>query len=184
MSTSGIGRLLAAGLHQAIAEQLPARLEFYESWLSPRRFRSQRVSLGGVRAVCSFLRLEDNGVYQRVMRRAGDLAAGWTINGMSPVRRAWLRSLPRRLRYRAAGRVAAALARESWSDTRVSFRWRNGTGAMQVGASIFCDVRSAAAEPLCTYHAAILERILTWSSKPSFASRRVLRKAPIAVQWW
>ena len=30
-----IGRLVIAALHQAIAEALPLRLEFYENWLKP-----------------------------------------------------------------------------------------------------------------------------------------------------
>ena len=34
MSEPRIGRVLVASLHQAIADVLPSRLEFYENWLS------------------------------------------------------------------------------------------------------------------------------------------------------
>ena len=34
MSESRIGRVLVASLHQAIADLLPTRLEFYENWLN------------------------------------------------------------------------------------------------------------------------------------------------------
>ena len=36
MTEAQLGRLLAACLHQAIADVLPQRLEFYEEWLDPR----------------------------------------------------------------------------------------------------------------------------------------------------
>src|SRR5262249_8459046 len=34
MSEARIGRVLVASLHQAIADLLPTRLEFYENWLN------------------------------------------------------------------------------------------------------------------------------------------------------
>jgi hypothetical protein len=34
MTESRIGRVLVASLHQAIADLLPTRLEFYENWLN------------------------------------------------------------------------------------------------------------------------------------------------------
>ncbi len=37
MSEPKIGRVLAAGLHQAINELMPTRVEFYESWLTAAR---------------------------------------------------------------------------------------------------------------------------------------------------
>ena len=39
MIEAGIGRLLVASLHQGIADLLPTRLEFYESWLNPAGLR-------------------------------------------------------------------------------------------------------------------------------------------------
>ena len=45
MIDSGIGRLLVASLHQGIADLLPTRLEFYESWLHPSGLREGRIGL-------------------------------------------------------------------------------------------------------------------------------------------
>ncbi|MDO8834519.1 MAG: hypothetical protein Q7V01_02935, partial [Vicinamibacterales bacterium] len=108
MSAAGIGRLLIASLHQAISEQIPARLSFYEPWLTTDGFRTSRVSLAGIRAAFSFLR-QDDGAYDPVMRRAGELAASWLWQDLSAVRRAWLRALPAWGRRRAAGRLARRL---------------------------------------------------------------------------
>jgi chromatin segregation and condensation protein Rec8/ScpA/Scc1 (kleisin family) len=62
MTTTVIGQVLATSLYQAIAEHLPLRVEFYESWLSARGFRAKRVYVSGVRAVFSFLRGEPEGI--------------------------------------------------------------------------------------------------------------------------
>ena len=43
MIEAGIGRLLVASLHQAIADLLPTRLEFYEAWLNPAGLRDGRI---------------------------------------------------------------------------------------------------------------------------------------------
>ena len=146
--------MLVASLHQAISELLPMRLEFYESWINSRRMRSRRVTLGAMRAVFSFLRQED-AVYDAVMMRAGELTAQWTIDGMTPLRRAWLRRLPWGLRVRAAGRLARRIALETWADTRASVRWKGGRGTFALHPSLFCDVRAASPAALCGYYAAL-----------------------------
>jgi len=156
MGTAVIGQLLAASLHQAISEVLPLRLDFYESWLSARRFRARRVSLGGIRAVFSFLRLEDDR-YDTVMRRAGELAATWMCEGLPPFRRRCLRALPRALRARAALALARRLACSTWEQTRVSAGWRRGVGTFTVNHSLFCDVRGIAPAPLCGFYTAVVE---------------------------
>src|SRR5512137_2574894 len=97
MATAVIGRVLATSLYQAITEQLPLRVEFYESWLSPKGFKARRVYVSGVHAVFSFLRHED-GAYGPVVRRAGDLAAGWLFDELPPIRRRLMLALPRALR--------------------------------------------------------------------------------------
>ena len=51
MSEARIDRLLAAALHQAIADLLPMRLDFYESYLRPRGWREDAVNLAPVTAV-------------------------------------------------------------------------------------------------------------------------------------
>ena len=45
MVDAGIGLLLIASLHQGIADVAPARLEFYENWLSPTGLRDGRMGL-------------------------------------------------------------------------------------------------------------------------------------------
>ena len=61
MSEPRIGRLLVASLHQAIAESLPLRLEFYENWLKPLGLlkRGQAIGLASFNAALSFLRREE-----------------------------------------------------------------------------------------------------------------------------
>jgi hypothetical protein len=143
MTTAVIGRVLATSLYQAITEQLPLRVEFYESWLSPKGFTARRVYVAGVRAVFSFLRHED-GAYEAVVRRAGDLAAGWLFDDLPPIRRRLMLALPRPLRARAALALAASLVKETWGQSQAKVRWRRGVGMMTITPSLFCDVRDAA----------------------------------------
>lgn len=156
MASAVIGRLFVASLHQAISEVMPMRLEFYESWLSSKGFRAQRVSLAGIRAVFSFLRQEGE-AYHVVMRRTGEIAGTWQASELSSARRAWLRALPRGLRLRAAVRLARRLVDDSWEETRTSARWRRGVGTVTVRQSLFCDVRHELPHPLCDYYAAVIE---------------------------
>ena len=69
MIDAGIGRLLVASLHQGIADLLPTRLEFYESWLNPAGLRDGRIGLAPLAAVLSFLRQEGE-PYRLDRRRA------------------------------------------------------------------------------------------------------------------
>jgi tetratricopeptide (TPR) repeat protein len=159
MTTAVIGRVLATSLYQAITEQLPLRVEFYESWLSPRGFTARRVYVAGVRAVFSFLRHED-GAYDAVVRRAGDLAAGWLFDDLPPIRRRLMLGLPRPLRARAALALAANLVKETWGQSQAKVRWRRGMGTMTITPSLFCDVRDAVPGDLCGFYAAGLETCL------------------------
>jgi tetratricopeptide (TPR) repeat protein len=159
MTTAVIGRVLATSLYQAITEQLPLRVEFYESWLSAKGFTARRVYVAGVRAVFSFLRSED-GVYDAVVRRAGELAAGWLFDELPPIRRRLMLALPRPLRFRAALGLAANLVKETWGQSQVKVRWRRDAGALTITPSLFCDVRDAAPGALCGFYAAGLEACL------------------------
>jgi tetratricopeptide (TPR) repeat protein len=159
MTTAVIGRILATSLYQAIAEHLPLRVDFYESWLSPKGFAARRVHVSGVRAVFSFLRREHAG-YDRVVRRAGELAANWLFDDLPPIRRRLMLALPRAWRVRAALGLAKDLVRETWDQSRVTIRWRRETGTLTIARSLFCDVRSAAPEALCGFYAAGLEACL------------------------
>jgi bacteriochlorophyll 4-vinyl reductase len=159
MTKAVIGRILATSLYQAITEHLPLRVEFYESWLSPNSFTARRVYGAGVRAVLSFLRREDVG-YDRVVRRAGELAANWLFDDLPPIRRRLMLALPRTWRVRAALGLAKALIRETWAESKVRIRWRREASTLTIAGSIFCGVRDAAPEALCGFYAAGLEACL------------------------
>ena len=105
MTEARVGRLVPACLHQAIQEALPRRLDFYENWLHSQGLHDGSIGLAPLTAVLGFLRTEGQG-YNDVVRRAGVLAAEWTVASMSPSRRRFVGSLPRALRLRAGMRVA------------------------------------------------------------------------------
>ena len=105
MSEPRIGRVLVASLHQAIAELLPNRLEFYENWLNVSGLRQGTIGLAPLFAVLSFLRTEGE-AYNSITSRAGEYAADWTVNNLAPLERRVIGALPARLRARAALRTA------------------------------------------------------------------------------
>src|SRR5437762_8152851 len=93
MHEAGIGRVLVASLHQGIADILPNRLTFYENWLNAEGLREGTIGLAPLYAVLSFLRQEGD-PYQMITMRAGEYAAEWTVQSMSPARRAFIRAAP------------------------------------------------------------------------------------------
>jgi predicted hydrocarbon binding protein len=152
MTEGGVGRLLVASLHQAIADVLPSRLEFYEAWLNPSGLREGRIGLAPLAAVLSFLRQEGD-AYDAIMHCAGREAARWTIAAMSgPTRRAIAR-LPAFLKRRVLLRVGGRLVRTGWRESRVSSRVEGRAVLVEVGESIFCAVREPVSRPLCLFHA-------------------------------
>jgi hypothetical protein len=154
MTDGRSGRLLTASLHEAIAERLPQRLEFYEHWLSSEGLREGRVGLAPVAAVLGFLRTEGDG-YDAVMTRAGELAAKWSILNLSPSRRRMVGSLPRFLRTRSAMRIAAAVVRDVEGARRTTTRVRWRTARLELTDSLFCNVRTKSPIPLCGYYLAV-----------------------------
>ena len=104
MSEPRIGRVLVASLHQAIADVLPNRLEFYENWLSVSGLREGTIGLAPLFAVLSFLRTE-GAAYEQITVRAGEYAAEWTVNSLAPLERRFIRALPAALRTRACNAV-------------------------------------------------------------------------------
>ncbi len=159
MTEPGIARILVASLHQGISDLLPARLEFYESWLNPDGLRHGTIGLAPVLAVLSFLRQE--GVpYQAVTRRAGECAAEWMVASQASARRATLRSLPLWLRSRAVLRLAKRFISGMHAGQKVRLSVGRGQGTFDVQDSIFCGVRDASPVPLCEFHAAAVSRIL------------------------
>jgi hypothetical protein len=158
MTEARIGRLLTACLHQAIADEIPERLDFYEVWLSADAVRDRGTGLAPMSAVLGFLRTER--AYSRVVTRAGRLAGEWTVSSMSPAHRKLINVLPRGLRTRAALRVVAGLVRDVCSRSRASARVRRLNARLKVTASLFCTVREQRPLPLCEFYAAAATEIL------------------------
>ena len=159
MSEAGIGRVLVASLHQGIADILPMRLNFYENWLNAEGLREGTIGLAPLYAVLSFLRQEGD-AYQTITTRAGEYAAEWTVQSLSPVQRSIIRMAPAWMRRRLLLRLARTLVRSSYRGSRVISRLRRGTASVNVRASIFCTVREPVPEPLCGFYAAAFTRLL------------------------
>lgn len=159
MNDAGVGRLLVASLHQGIADLLPARLEFYEAWLSPTGLREGRIGLAPMAAVLSFLRQEGE-PYHLIAARAGQYTAEWTVAHLPPVRRAAIRAAPPAIRLRLAAGVARRMVRSTYGGSRALVRWRKGCANVDIRGSIFCGVRERAEHPLCVFYASAFERVM------------------------
>ncbi|MEO2195948.1 MAG: hypothetical protein ABGY72_07640 [bacterium] len=168
MSEPKIGRALASSLHQAINELMPARVEFYESWLTPGRIRQGALGRARLAAVLSFLRQEGEG-YEAVVHRAGRYTANWTAETIPSLERGVVRRLPPPLRIRATLRKAGRLMRYLHEDSQLDSMVRRGTAVVQIGGSVFCDVRERAAAPLCGFYAALLQRYFEFFGLPCSA---------------
>jgi len=158
MSEPRIGRIVVASLHQALADCLPLRLEFYEDYLRPVRLREGRVGAASFLAALSFLRREGD-AWASVMARAGRHAADWEVASLSPLRRAWYRHLPGALRLRAVLRLARHLVADTTPASRARSRVSGGAGRLEIVQSAFCDVREPAPAPLCHFYLAAVERL-------------------------
>ena len=152
--------MLVASLHQGIADILPTRLGFYENWLNAEGLREGTIGLAPLYAVLSFLRQEGN-AYALVTTRAGEYAADWTVQSMTPVHRAMIKAAPVWLRSRVLLRLARRLVRSSYTGSRAISRLRRGTARVDVRASVFCTVRDRVPHPLCGFYAAAFTRLLT-----------------------
>ena len=160
MIEASIGRLLVASLHQAIADLLPTRLEFYEGWLNPAGLRDGRIGLAPLAAVLSFLRQEGE-PYRLVAARAGEYTAEWAIADMRGFTRAVIRAAPPALRARLVMRVVRSIVRRTCRTSRASVRWRKGSGAVSIHGSIFCGVRGHVEQPLCEFYASVIRRVMS-----------------------
>lgn len=168
MREAGIGRVLVASLHQAIADLLPTRLGFYENWLNAEGLREGTIGLAQLYAVLSFLR-QEGAVYQEIMRVAGEYAAEWSVASMPPFRQRFIKSAPAWLRARLLLRLAGQVVRSSYQGSRAVSRMRKGTASVDVRASIFCTVRQPVPQPLCGFYAAAYTRLLTLFDVPGRA---------------
>ena len=159
MIEAGIGRLLVASLHQGIADLLPTRLEFYESWLNPAGLRDGRIGLAPLAAVLSFLRQEGD-PYKLIAARAGEYTAEWTVAEMPAYQRAIMRAAPPRIRIHLVMRLARQMIRNTYRGSRAIVRWRKGQGAVDLRGSIFCEVRDPVEAPLCEFYASAIRRVM------------------------
>jgi uncharacterized membrane protein len=159
MSEPRIGRVLVASLHQAIADVLPMRLEFYENWLNATGLRDGTIGLAALSAVLSFLRAEGP-PYQEITSKAGEYAAEWTVRGLPGMERRLIAALPSPLRLRAALRTARLLVRATYPGSRAIVRVRRASAEVDLRGSLFCEVRTASPLPLCGFYAAAIARVL------------------------
>jgi hypothetical protein len=159
MSEPRIGRVLVASLHQAIADILPSRLEFYENWLNAHGLREGTIGLAPLSAVLSFLRSEGE-AYNLITGRAGEYAADWTVGSMPALERRVIRAMPVPIRSRLALRAASGLVRSTYPGSRAIVRFRKGTASVDLRGSLFCEVREASVLPLCGFYASAIARVL------------------------
>jgi len=160
------GQLLAASLHEAIQDLLPQRVDFYDHWLGGERLPDRRGNLAQMTAVLGFLRTE-GAAYDPVMARAGRVAAGWTVDGLTPWRRQVVERLPQALRARVVLGMAADLVRTVNGVSRVSRRVRRRRAEVGITASLFCSVRDVPRAPLCGFYLAAMLEILSRFGVPA-----------------
>jgi bacteriochlorophyll 4-vinyl reductase len=159
MIEAGVGRLLVASLHQGIADLLPTRLEFYESWLNPSGLRDGRIGLAPLAAVLSFLRQEGE-PYRLIAGRAGEYTAEWTVADLPAFERAIVRAAPAAVRVHLVMRIARKMIRTTYLGSRAIVKWRKGRGAVDIRGSIFCEVRDRSEQPLCEFYASAIRRLM------------------------
>jgi hypothetical protein len=159
MSEARIGRVLVASLHQAIADLLPTRLEFYENWLNVAGLREGTIGLAPLTAVLSFLRTEGH-AYNLITSRAGEYAAAWTFENVAPLKVRVVRALPAGIRARAALGTARALVNATYPGSRAVTKIKGGVVTVDIRGSLFCEVRETSVEPLCGFYASAIARVL------------------------
>jgi hypothetical protein len=150
-----VGRVLVAALQQAIAEELPARAEFYDHWLGPDGRHDGTLGRAPMTAVVGFLRTEGEG-YRRVVERAGQLVAEWTVQEESSVGRRWRRAMPRWWRMRAVCRRIRVVVADTCPATQVKATTSRSTIEIVVAESVFCGAREVPPAPLCAFYAALV----------------------------
>jgi len=75
-------------------------------------------------------------------------------------RRLLIRLSPRTVRERAALTLARRTVRQTYVGSRALVRMRRGRGTLDLRGSLFCNVRTPAAEPLCGFYVALVGRLL------------------------
>jgi len=167
MRDAGVGRVLLASLHQGIADILPTRLGFYESWLHAKGLRDGTIDLAPLYAVLSFLRQEGDTSYRKITTSAGEYAAEWTIQSMGGFERWLIRAAPNWLRNRLVLRLANRLVRDTFRRGRLLFKLRKNVATLDLRDSVFCDVRDHVDHPLCGFYTAAVARLLALFGVPA-----------------
>jgi hypothetical protein len=169
MSEPRIGRVLVASLHQAIADLMPTRLEFYENWLSSVGLREGTIGLAPMTGALGFLRREPT--YPLIAARGGEYAATWTMAGLSPFKKALLTRLPEAVRLHLALYEARQMVRATYPGTRALIKIRKGRASVELRGSLFCGVREAVGEPLCGFYSSAFSKLLELANVPTFLPR-------------
>jgi hypothetical protein len=149
-----VGRVLLASLHQAIAEVLPERLEFYERWLTPPP-DAKGLGVASFMAMLSFLQREE-GAADAVTARAGQYAAVRALRDLHVLQRAYLRVLPRRLRARRAIRLLVRELPSLYPETQIDTIRRRGTIFVGIEESPFCIAQRPSDRPSCSFYASTI----------------------------
>ena len=137
---------------------MPTRLEFYENWLNPTGMRDGRIGLAPLAAVLSFLRQEGE-PYTLVTSRAGEYAAQWTFDNLTPIERSIIRALPVMMRARMAHASREESRPPQLFGSRAVAKLRRGQGTLTLRNSIFCTVREPFDWPLCVFYSAALSHL-------------------------
>jgi hypothetical protein len=166
MRDAGVGRVLLASLHQGIADTLPTRLGFYESWLHAEGLRDGTIGLAPLYAVLSFLRQEGE-PYKKTTTSAGEYAAEWTVQSMGGFEKWLIRAAPNWLRNRLVLRLADRLVRASYRTGRLGFKLRRNVATLDLRESVFCDVREPVDHALCAFYTAAFARLFALFSVPA-----------------
>jgi hypothetical protein len=166
MTEARIGRVVVAALHEALATQLPLRLDFYETYLRPMGMRAGTIGAASFTAALSFLRREP-GAYDAVVRQAGALAARWTYADEQGLRRALWERLPDRARLGWALRLTSRLVDGTRRGARGRLDGTKDARRLLITGTPFCDLRQPAATPMCGFYVAALEEFLRLLDVPS-----------------
>ena len=120
--------------------------------------RDGKIGLAPLAAVLSFLRQEGE-PYTLVTSRAGEYAAQWTFDNLTPIERSFIRALPVMMRARMAMQLAKKVVRRSYDGSRAVAKLRRGQGTFTLRSSIFCTVREPFDWPLCVFYSAALSHL-------------------------
>jgi bacteriochlorophyll 4-vinyl reductase len=156
MTEARIGRVVVAALHEALAHQLPLRIEFYETYLRPMGMRAGTIGAASFTAALSFLRREPGGAYEPVVRQAGALAAEWTFANVPALRRTLWSRFPLGVRRRRALRLTARLVDGTMRGARGRTVGARSSPTLAITGSPFCDLRQHADAPMCGFYTAAL----------------------------